>query len=136
MGAGMGEGRVSLRQEHFLLLRLYYLLHAPLFFWYGWSKEPSHQVGPILMPALWPRWRKTCNYFQRILGQSDIRQGQSESTAFLEMVADRRLYIWSTSCLHCPSSFSLNISLNIILQNHSVSFFLPSDYKHTFFFYP
>lgn len=65
--------------------------------------------------------KKICNYFQRILGQSDIRQGQSESTAFPEMVEDRRLHIWSTSCLHSLSSFSLNI-LNIILQNHSVSF--------------
>lgn len=67
MGAGMGEGRVSLRQEYFLLLRLYYLLHAPLFFWYGWSKEPSHQVGPILMPALWPRWRKHLQLFSENL---------------------------------------------------------------------
>ena len=62
-GPGMGEGRVSLRQEHFLLLLLYCLLPAHLFFRFGWSKEPSHQAAPFLVPALWPRWRKNLQLF-------------------------------------------------------------------------
>ena len=132
-GAGMGEGRVSLRQEHFLLLLLYYLLHAHLFFRFGWNKEPSHQAAPILAPALWPRWRKNLQLFSETLRTV----WYSPRTKWKHCISwDGRR--WKTLHLvhllaHSPSSFSLSISLNITLQNHSVSFFLPSHYKHTFF---
>lgn len=99
--------RVNLRQEHFLLLFLNYLLHAPHFSWYGWCKEPRLQVGPIQMPALRPRWRQNLQSFSENLRTVWCLP----RTKWKHCLSwdDRRLYTWSISCLHSPSSSCLTV---------------------------